>query len=252
MKNEKLSYTNFEYGKLNRRIDESNLKRMKKSIKEFGLLTTLTVTKRKSKYFIIDGQHRFLAMKELNMDINRDMLNIKPYGGEKWLINIMSEMNGRVLRWKGMNYVEVYAASGDQTYKNILDFCNTFPDFAITAYIPILSIGSKKGSKCTRHYLQTGEFEVGSWKLSMAVANALMEIKQYTDLYKHFQFVKAFCKIFTHPEFDNNEFINQLEKGKHIRSGQDIFYGTANVEVFLSLIKDVYNKDKRRHNRVDW
>lgn len=251
MKKQVLSYANFEYGNLNRRIDESNFKRKVKSIKEYGLLSRLTVTLRNGKYFIIDGQHRFLAMKELGIPITMDMLEVKSYQGEEWLIKIMSEMNGQILKWKGMNYVEVYASAGSQTYQNIMDFCNTFPDFGITAYIPMLTVGNKKGSKCTKHYLENGEFEVGSWKLTTQVANALMEIKEYTDLYKHFQFVKAFCRIFLYPDYKHDIFISQLKKGKHIRNGEDVFYGTANVEVFLSLIKDVYNKSLRNENRID-
>lgn len=246
-----ISYASFEFGNLNRRICESNLKKKKKSIEEFGLLSRLTVTNRNGKLFLIDGQHRFIVLKELGIPITESMLDRKDYQGEEWLIKLMSEMNGQILKWKGMNYVETYASAGNKTYQNIMDFCTTFSDFAITAYIPLLTIGNAKGSKCTKHYLERGEFEVGSWKLTTDVTNALMDISEYTDQYKHFQFVKAFCRIYKHPDYQHQHFISQLKKGKHIRNEEDIFYGTANVEVFFSLIKDVYNKSLRNANRIE-
>ena len=245
-------YNEFEYGNLNRRINDLNLKRKKASIAEVGLLSRITVTRRLGKLFIVDGQHRFLAMKDLKMDITDKLIDIIPYTNDENMIKIMSEMNGKLVKWNGMAYVEVFASAGNQTYQNIMEFVQNFPDFGITAYIPMLSIGAPKGSKITKHYLENGEFEVSNWKLSTKFANALMDISEYTEFYKHFQFVKAFRKIFMNKEYNHKVFISQLKKGKHMKKGGDIFYGVANIDAFSSLIKSVYNSGLRGINRVEF
>jgi len=250
MKNYK--YSEFEYGTLNRRINDLNFRRKKESIKKVGLLSRLTVTPRNGKLFIIDGQHRFKALKDLGEPITEDMLDIKEYIDDKWMISLMSEMNGQLVKWNGMAYVEVYASSGNETYQEIMEFVHAFPKFGITAYIPMLTIGAPKGMKITKHYLENGEFEVANWKLSYKFANALMDISQYTEFYKHFQFVKAFKNIYQDKRYNHEHFLSQLEKGKHLKNGNDVFYGVANIDAFSRLIKDTYNMSLRSDKREDW
>ena len=243
----KYQYDDFVYGELNRRIDDSNLKRKVKSIKTVGLLSPITVTLNKDgKYFIIDGQHRYKACVELNHPITKDRVVVLNLKTQEEIVKIMSEMNGQLAKWKKMDYVETYAAAGNKTYQDILDFIDAFPDFGIVPYITLLSAGGKS-VKNTKTYLERGEFEIGDLDMAYAIANDLMKVKEAgTNYYKHFQFVMAFVKLWVLPDFDIKVLVNQIEKGKHLRKdGKDVFLGVANVSRFRELICEVYNHGLR-------
>jgi len=128
----------------------------------------------------------------------------------------------------------------------MLSFIATYPDFKDTVYIDIFKYASPPGSKCSLHFLSTGQFQVGNWQQCIDLGDMLMDIKQYTDAYKHFQFVRAFIKILkTQPNYDHKHFISQLSKKRHISggTGADMFYGLAYEAIFDSMIRNVYNKN---------
>lgn len=236
-----LNYSDFEVGLINRRLNNSNLKAKIKSIKEYGLLSPLTVVRRSNgKYLIIDGQHRFYALEKLEMPILKSYLNeIKI--DESEIITIMAEINGLSLRWKKLDFVEVFAKSGNVNYQKILNFMNAYDDFGIVPYVTMLSLDTTS-QKITKHYLESGEFEIGNIDKAYKLADDLMSLKPYSNYYKHFQFVMAFAKLWQLPNFNMDWMRSQFAKDKHIgRDGRDIFNGVANQSRFRELICQVYN-----------
>ena len=59
-------YSQFQFHELNRGVDSAHIRRLKKHIKEHGLVQPIIVT---ADGTIIDGQHRFHACRELDMPV---------------------------------------------------------------------------------------------------------------------------------------------------------------------------------------
>ena len=75
------------------------------------------------KYEIIDGQNRFLALKEKGMPI--------PYYCFNGLdIYDVAFLNSYAKNWSNMDFVKMWAALGKEEYKIIKDFSNEFKDLA--------------------------------------------------------------------------------------------------------------------------
>ena len=59
-------YGRFEFNELNRSVDAAHVRKLKKNIKDIGLVQPITVD---SEGNIIDGQHRFHACRELGIPV---------------------------------------------------------------------------------------------------------------------------------------------------------------------------------------
>ena len=123
----KLAFTN-----VNRKVNKSIVNAKKKSIEDNGLLSPIMIvdaTEVTSKGFkvydadtneevptakvgdylvIIDGQHRYKAIKELNKaDKYYDIWLMYPLNPELAIANLIMEINTTAINWKNDNYIEV-------------------------------------------------------------------------------------------------------------------------------------------------
>lgn len=125
-----LAFTN-----VNRQINRSIVNSKKKSIEEFGLLAPITVVDAKDviekgitvydannptdvidadnaeNYLVIlDGQHRYTAIKELNKkDKYYDIWLMYPLNREVAVSTLIMEINTTAINWKNDNYISVLA-----------------------------------------------------------------------------------------------------------------------------------------------
>ena len=120
---------------INRQINRSIVNSKKKSIEEFGLLSPITVIDAKDviekgitvydasnhndvidadnaeNYLVIlDGQHRYAAIKELNKkDKYYDIWLMYPLNREVAVSTLIMEINTTAINWKNDNYISVLA-----------------------------------------------------------------------------------------------------------------------------------------------
>ena len=112
-------YNIFKFGN-NRPISKSKVEKKKKSIKKMGLLTPIEVT---SDYYIKEGQHRFMALKELGLPIiYRFALS------DTFTVDEISEINSTTERWGTKDFVTVRANSGNESYIRIKKLLDKYPD----------------------------------------------------------------------------------------------------------------------------
>lgn len=73
------NYDMFEFITANRSINRSHVNKLKKSLSEYGFLSSQPITV-SNDMKIIDGQHRFIACKEMGIPINYQVVDIKKNG----------------------------------------------------------------------------------------------------------------------------------------------------------------------------
>lgn len=108
----------------NRVIKEKHVMEIKASIEEHGYFPIpITVNE---KMEIIEGQHRFMALKELGLPIYYHIvpgLSVK----ECSVLNSMSK------NWATIDYIEAYASRGNQNYVALLDLCQRYKSVGMNA-----------------------------------------------------------------------------------------------------------------------
>ena len=121
-------YQRFSYFNSNRNLDENHVKRLMYSIELNGLLEEITINE---KWQIIDGQHRFEALKRLSLPV---YAKIKSGASEEDIIPCNIVRRG----WTIKNYVNHYASKGIADYTQLQEMISE-----IEPYMPLYSNTSK-------------------------------------------------------------------------------------------------------------
>ena len=95
-----LDYDKFCLLELNRDLNRNHINKLKKSIEENGYLTGNPIIVNE-KMEILDGQHRFIALKELGMEI--------PYGICNVDYAMMIRLNTTQRSWSANDYINYYS-----------------------------------------------------------------------------------------------------------------------------------------------
>ena len=167
-------YQRFSYFNSNRNLDENHVKRLMYSIELNGLLEEITINE---KWQIIDGQHRFEALKRLNLPV---YAKIKIGASEDDIIPCNIVRRG----WTIKNYVNHYASKG------------------IADYIQLQEV-------------MEGRYQFNHEK-GKQLQEMISEIEPYMPLYSNTaKFVKALTQVVkSNEKFNIKRFVSQLQKYK--------------------------------------
>lgn len=136
-------YDMFKFKKENREINYNKVLSLKSKLLEDGRQIMPIICN--SNMEIIDGQHRFEALKELNWEIS---YYIDDAITSKDLISI----NNTQKSWGLLDFIHFYASSGDETYKKLEKICNEYDDIPLKAILVAIS------SKYIKEYkIKSGE-----------------------------------------------------------------------------------------------
>ena len=111
-------YSKFKFLKTNRAIKETNVAKIVSSIKEWGIIPGRPVLV-DGDYNIIDGQHRFLAIKQLGHPVPYEVIN-----GD--VISKTMALNANQEQWKAIDYITSYSEQGIDCYRRLLKFIEKY------------------------------------------------------------------------------------------------------------------------------
>jgi hypothetical protein len=107
-------YLKFKFLKTNRIISETNVRKIKDSIREFGIIPGRPILVDEN-HNIIDGQHRFIAIKELGLTVTYEII-------EGDTIAKTMALNSNQSQWQLIDFVRSYAEQGNDNYRKLLKF----------------------------------------------------------------------------------------------------------------------------------
>lgn len=107
-------YNKFKFSKNNREIKHSSVEKLKASMKEHGFISGRPVLVT-SDNIVIDGQHRLIAAKELNIEMHYDVID-----GD--YMKKMIELNSTQTNWTLTDYIKSYASLNIECYRKLLRF----------------------------------------------------------------------------------------------------------------------------------
>jgi ribosomal protein L18E len=130
-------YSKFKFSKENREIKTKTVNSIKESMKKFGFITGRPVLIN-TDGIIVDGQHRFLAAKDLGIEIEFEIIT-----GD--YINKMIELNSTQSNWTLEDYVNSYASQNIDCYRKLLKFQEKY-DLSLSSAITIFFGGVNSSS----------------------------------------------------------------------------------------------------------
>ena len=240
--NSKQVQTSNDYAKFktligNRKPNDLHIKRLTSSFKQRYLFSPIIVNE---KMQIIDGQHRFLAAKELNLPIY--YLLVEGYGLEE-----VQVLNTNTSNWKREDYLKAYCDLGVKPYLQMQQFMLDFPDFGVAISEMILTDKVDGQNKLLRidkvnmrmQGFQNGELEIPNLLKAYETAEKVLMFKPYYDGYNRSTFVRTLITLFKNENYVHAEMISKLA------NNPSALTHCANVTQYKFLLEDIFNFRRR-------
>lgn len=230
--------TNYSIFKMldgNRRVNQLNLRRIIQSMREKPLVTIIYVNE---KMEIIDGQHRFLAMRELGLPINYVLVH--GYG-----IDEVQVLNAIGMNWTKVDYLETYISKGNENYIKFKEFRDFFPKLTFTMSVRLLSgFTTEKevtfdGVRGKAKDFENGNFVVSDYATACKHAYMIMDYEPHYKSFNDLTFCLTLLNIFKHPNYDHERMM------KRLNSQPNSIRGCKNQKQYHDLLEEIYNYKSR-------
>jgi len=209
----------------NRNKNLLHLNRLKKSMSENYLFTIIIVNE---KYEIIDGQHRFEIIKELNLPLHYIICD--GYG-----LNEVHILNQNSKTWNCDDYLDAYVNLGYEDYIKYAEFKQKYN----LGHHETMSLLSKITSKIDQQIFFTGQFKVKSIKDAENTIEKILMIEPYYVGVRRRSFIYAMMSLFKNPNFEYTEFIQKL------KLQPTALQDCTNINNYKTLIEEIYNYRRR-------
>lgn len=226
-------YDKFKLIHNNRDQNRGHIERLKRAFEEVGNLTQVQPILVNEKMEIIDGQHRFIAAKELGQPI----FYTKRAGLR---ISDARSMNILHRTWTTDDFAESYAAGGDPNYQKYLKIKE---DYGLSHSI-ILSYIAGANNKGAFGGFRNGEFVLTDEADARHRLDMLMELLVLLPIGKDKNFSYAFLKTTYVPGYDHDRMVD-----KATRLG-DTMRRYATVPEYQRALEDLYNHGHSESTRV--
>lgn len=236
-------YDKFNFIGFNRDPDDSHVKELQSSMEQFGFLNPVTVT---TDWKVIDGQHRILAAKNLDLPVPYHMVEM----GDDKIPHAIGVLNTTSKKWRLEDFKNLYVALGNNDYRRFADFIEKHSlsvrdGIVLASDRPQYNILGKEGSL-------TEAFRKGGYKFSNnkrkeideKYGQQIEEIRfaheDFADFRDSERFTHAVVCLILHPHYDHGRMMAQMEK-----FGARFLSRRISAEEYLEDLYTLYDHNHR-------
>ena len=233
------SYNQFSIIDTNRRVKPLKVAKLKEAMKkkylgaQYPILVRAGADKTK---WIIDGQHRFAAAKELKYSVYyivTDLINNFEIG----------DINSLQDKWTLYDAMRSHRKAGNHDYKVIDAFVKNHKIPITTALIMLSS--SEVSSASQSHKFRDGKFKVtGSLQSAENLMQKVNDILPYFSYAKSRSFISAVKTMSQVKKYDHKRMISS------IKCQRDKIYRCSDRISYIRMLEGIYNFNRQESNRV--
>lgn len=212
------NYNSLKFYKANRPI-RRHIKGIIKSMQTYGNLSVGMVAEVNGVLYIIDGQHRFTACKELGIpfEYKKVVLN-----DTKDIVSLITSLNSNSKTWSDLDYLHAWSVEGIQTYKDLEEINNEFKGVSFSNLKDIFGWKPK-------------QFREGTFNLTREeLFKGIRVIRLLNDiipiLYKsgkiNAQPMRAVIDAMMLPNYNHKKMVETIKNNKDVWSGDEIILRT--------------------------
>jgi hypothetical protein len=234
--------------KMFKRIDgnrKTSAKKKERIIKEIqsgnDILDESPILVKENKHvlYILDGQNRFEIAEELKRPVHYIIKK------DDMSIYNVAKVNSNVEKWKFSDFINSYIASGNENYKKIQKFHDTY-GIAIGTCLVMLTYGtiiSDSSMESLNQKFQMGEFEVKKYKEACQVAEICKTFSEY-DKWNSRPFVTAISRILIAEKCDFDVLVKKFKRDPSRLKYHSHWKGFANN------LQEIYNIDNSKQRVI--
>ena len=228
------NYDLFKFHPLNRDIDPRHVKKLKADFKIKYVVNTITMNE---KMYIMDGQHRFMVLKELGWPIHYMI-----HHGMK--IEEVSTLNSNQKSWSWKTFMDFYAKKEQQKFPNDYPtmpynlYQSFHKQYPYPAQILMDLLSGVNFWASPLKVFKDGKIEIKDYADAKKKIKLIESMKKFTKEYKNRSFILAFINALEHHQFSVRRLMEQLEKYR------DDLYHCRNASQYMERIQYIYNYRK--------
>tara|TARA_Y100000592_G_scaffold19164_2_gene29319 strand:- start:2815 stop:3555 length:741 start_codon:yes stop_codon:yes gene_type:complete len=212
----------------NRNVNRQSVEKLKRSMEEWGVLTAITVMKSKRKYYVIDGQHRYTAAKELGYVIPAIVV-------PRESVEVIIDLNTLQKNWSLEDYANYYSESDDKVVSSHYSFLKNIREQGGLNYTALIRIFTT----CSLSKFKKGEMVIDDAEFGFDFIEQLSDISEFVPFAENSRFIDAFVKIARNENYSHSRMMRKLElndkKGKYPMDGE------SKPSSYGRLMQEIYN-----------
>lgn len=161
---------------MNRPVSNAGVNIMRESVIRNGILRRVILTwdAKKSRYYIIDGQHLIEALKQLEYDIPCLVVGVE---NEAQMVQLMIDLNNISKSWKLDDYINGWRESGNKDYRLLMNAKDVmYPDVQLSVIIQAYAqTGRNKATKMVKE----GTFKIVNREKSEQIIDSVSNCLGY-------------------------------------------------------------------------
>ena len=225
-------YNLFKRIKGNRTVNKPHINRLLQAIKTTPDSVSYNPIVVNDKHEIIDGQHRFEAIKQLALPVFYIKVN-------DLSLTTVQQLNSISKAWSPMDYAKSYAELGNENYKVYIDFKDRYK-FNHDILMKYLALDNP----ITGTAFNSGLFKVANVKLSDTLCRELEEVGDFYDRNNIRSFALGFLQIARNPDYNQTHMLKQFDKHGHKINEQ------ALPNDWSRELELLYNRNQRKEVRL--
>lgn len=212
----------------NRVINYNHVKELKRSMEAHPELLPTNPIEVNEHMFIIDGQHRWAACKELGLPV----YYIVNHGGT---LDATRIENVTQRRWSLMDFAHSYAEGGNKDYKTFLRMVHDYPRIQASVIQMVCNGGNRHNTALD---FRRGEFVISDEPAANKILARLNEISEKIHQRLNTPMsTQLFFIMRDNKEFDFEHFMKKLDR----ETAREQFRMAATRRLCLQSIENVYN-----------
>jgi len=232
MINQTTDYSIFKKHPLNREVNKNHVRNLVKSMEN---KLTFTLIKVDREMRIVDGQHRFEALRQLNKPIN--------YVQDDFTAIDMINENTNSKNWGMKNFVERYANEGVKAYKDILGLSKIHNLSLMIIIAVVRGITSHTSSIHAKtnfnQELINGNFKFDENRIHIKLTKLNDVLNNFNLKVKPRYFILAILRMQKHKNYNHEQMVHKAELFNYMYEKRNT------VEGYLELLEEIYNYKNR-------
>jgi hypothetical protein len=198
-------------------------------MKQDYLFTLITVNEKNE---ICDGQHRYYAIRELNLPLFYVVIN--GYGEEE-----MKRLNTNNTNWTNDDYLRCFIKQENPHYVKYKEFKQKYS----LNHSDSQKILKWKHQRSYTNDFKNGKFKIESYERACDFMEKLLMIRPFYAGYKRTMFINAMMTLMGNKEFKFDEFIVKLQQQP------TSLVNCIKSDTYIELVEKIYNY--KRKDRVN-
>jgi len=212
-------YSLFNFFEFNRKVDKNHVKTLMDSMKKRGFRGVILVIKTSiidgvERYYILDGQHRFTAAKELGIAITFEVVDVNT---ELELAGFIADVNNSSKAWGTNQFLEVWSSMKIKEYIKLSEIQKE-TKIQIT---PLIEAYTGQGNMTT---FRKGTLKFNNETASNRIIHQLMDLNESLP-------TKAFCRRAIIRVMRNENYKHSLVKPLIERYGRQVGFTENETEL---------------------